>query len=86
MRPADQAHDAALGAAIRTNIDDFYQHAIAVHGRTHSGRRDENISRQARLEAFVERAGFGDHKAETITMHAQTADRHILAAAAWGMA
>ena len=80
----DQAHDAAFGAAVRTNIPDFNQHPVAVHGRAHRWRRNENISRQPRLQAFLERTGFGDDKTEAVAMHAQPADGKVLASSGLG--
>ena len=80
----DQAHDAAFGAAVRTNIPDFNQHPVAVHGRAHRWRRNENISRQPRLQAFLERTGFGDDKTEAVAMHAQPADGEVLASSGLG--
>ncbi len=75
--PPDQAHDAPFGAAIRTDIADFHQHAIAVHGRPHEGRWNENVPSQLRFQALVERVGFRNHKPEAVAMHAQPAHRHV---------
>ena len=78
MGAMERAHDATLGATIGTNSGDFDQHAIAVHRRTDGRRRDENISGQASLQAFIEQARVGYDKAEAVAMHAQAAHDQVL--------
>ena len=71
---SDHFFAASFGAAVRTNVTDLYQHAVAVHGRSDGRRRYEYIARQPRLQAFVERTGLRGDKSEAITMHAQPPD------------
>src|SRR5437016_1755486 len=40
MGTMERPHDAAFGATVGTKCGDLHQHAIAVHGRTDSRRRD----------------------------------------------
>ena len=79
VRPSDKTYDAPLGAAIRTNIANFDDHAIAVHGRSHSRRRNKDVSHQPGFQACLERVGFRNYKSEAIPMHAQPSHRHVFA-------
>ena len=76
-----RADDAALGAALGTEGDNLHQHLVAMHGRTHGGRRNKYISRELCLEAFVKRGGIGGNESEAIAMHAQSSDYSVLACA-----
>ena len=84
MGPADQTNDAAFSPAIGTNVADLHQHAVAVHGRTHRRRRNKNISRKLCLQAFVQRTGFGNDKAEAIAVHAEPPDCHVFSRGSLG--
>ncbi len=79
VSPSDQAQDTAFGAAVRTNVADLDDHAIAVHGRSHGRRRNEDVSHQSCLQARLERIGFRNYKTEAVAMHGQPSHRHVLA-------
>ena len=49
-----RANDAAFRAAIRAHRHDIYQNTIAVHGVADSGRWNENISNEPRLQRCIE--------------------------------
>src|ERR1019366_2140811 len=77
MGTREGAEDAAFGAAIGADGRDFDQDAVAVHGGSDGGRRNEDIAGKASLQISIERIGFGNDKAETVAMHGQAADKRV---------
>src|SRR5580765_942386 len=45
----DGANDASFGSAVVADLDDIYQHQIAVHGVADLVRRDEDVARELSL-------------------------------------
>src|SRR5271170_2281529 len=70
-------YDAPFGASIRPDGSNLDQHPVAVHGRPSSVWRNENIACEPAFETCIERSGFGNHEAEAIAMHRQTADEQV---------
>src|SRR5260370_28263385 len=68
MRPVDWPKNASLGSAAITNVCDFNQHAISMHGRTHGGRRNEDGPRDTRIQGFAGRPQGWDGQTVTVPM------------------
>jgi len=71
------ADDTAFGAAIGADGGDFDQDAVAMHGRSNGGRRNEDIAGEASLQMGIERISFGNYEAEAVAMHGQAADERV---------
>ena len=77
MGARQRAQDAAFGAAIGTNVADFDEDAVAVHGRADGMWRNKDVAGQTGLETRIERSGFRDHEAEAVAMHGQAANEGV---------
>ena len=77
MGTREGAEDAAFGAAIGADGGDFDQDAVAVHGGSDGGRRNEDIAGKASLQIGIERIGFGNYEAEAVAMHGEAADQRV---------
>ena len=74
----DGADDAAFGAAVGTDVSDFDQDLIAVHGGADLVRGDEDVAGESGFQGGAQRFGVGDDEAEAVAVHGETPGNEIL--------
>src|SRR6266567_1152100 len=78
MGAVEGPKNAPFRPAIIAHIGDFYQHEVAMHRRSDSVRRNKDISRQAGLQARVDRNSIRNYKPEAIPMQAEFPNDSVL--------
>jgi hypothetical protein len=79
MSSRQRADYASVSAAVITDVCNFNEDTIAVHGRSDCVGGYKNIPRKAGLHTFIERSGFWNDEAVAVAVHGQTANNLVAA-------
>ena len=72
-------HQTAFGASVRSDVCDFYQDVVAMHGGANRMRRHKNVARQPSFQVRRGRCKLRNHESKTVAMQAEFSRNQVLA-------